>query len=330
MNFQKALIFHSKLGPNPPADELDVLDEAAFFEEGLTELEIEVLKIPFENDLDKNIEIIRGFRPDIIVNLVETIYTDGRLIHIAPALFEHLSVPFTGCSSEAIYITSNKLLSKELMNLAGILTPAFFDGTLEFNTDFSGKKFLVKSLWEHASFGMDEHNPVFIDEASVIFDRLKNKNCRHKSFFAEEYIDGREFNVSVIGNAQSPAVLPIAEIRFVGFPKEKPKIVGYRAKWDEDSFEFKNTVRNFMDEIAEKDLAEKIKKICLTCWKIFDLRGYARVDFRLDDKGQLYVLEINANPCISHDSGFVAAAFKMGLSKKHIVSYIINDSIKGK
>lgn len=328
MKIQKVIIFHSKLGPNPPADELDVLDEAVFFEEGLKELGAEVMKLPFDNNLDKDIEIIKYYRPDIIVNLVETMYGDGKLIHLAPALFEHLSVPFTGCSSEAIYVTSNKLLSKGIMQAKEILTPAFFDGTGDFSNEFSGKKFLMKSLWEHASFGMDEHNPVFIDSAEIIFDRLKNKNQKHLAFFAEEYIEGREFNVSIIGNGSHPVVLPIAEIKFIDFPAEKPKIVGYRAKWDEDSFEFKNTVRHFVDEKKEKSLSERIKQICLKCWEVFNLQGYARVDFRMDENGSLYVLEINANPCISADSGFVAAANKMGLWKKNIVNFIIKDSIR--
>lgn len=328
MKVQKSLIFHSKLGPNPPADELDVLDEAAFFEEGLKELGTEILKLPFDNNLDKVIEIIKDYQPDIIVNLVETIYGDGKLIHIAPALFEHLSVPFSGCSSEAIYVTSNKLLSKGIMQMREILTPAFFDGTGEFNTELSAKKFLIKSLWEHASFGMDEHNPVFIDSAEIIFERLKSKNKKHLEYFAEEYIEGREFNVSVIGNGYQPVVLPIAEIKFIDFPAEKPKIVGYRAKWDEDSFEFKNTIRHFVNENEEKELSLRIKEICLKCWEVFDLRGYARVDFRMDERGKLYVLEINANPCISADSGFVAAAKKMGLTEKNIISFIIKDSIR--
>lgn len=328
MKIQKALIFHSKLALNPPADELDVLDQAAFFEEGMFKLGAEAKTFPFDNDLDKNIETIKSYRPDIVVNLVETIYGNGRLVHLAPALFEHLSVAFTGCSSEAIYLTSNKLISKELMNISGINTPVFFSGAGEFKPEYAGRKFLIKSLWEHASFGMDEHNPVFIDEAYRLFEKLNLKNNKNKSYFAEEYIDGREFNVSMIGNGGQPVILPVAEIKFIDFPEEKPKIVGYRAKWDLESFEYKNTVRHFVNEENEKELFEKIKKICLQCWGIFDLRGYARVDFRMNEEGRLFVLEINANPCISSDSGFVAAARKMGLTDKNIVSFIIRDSIK--
>jgi D-alanine-D-alanine ligase len=323
----KALIFHSKLGSDPPPDELDVLNEAKYFKDGLTILGYEVQQCEFDNDLDRNTEIIKEIQPDVVINLVETINADGRLIHIAPALFEHLAVPFTGCPSEAIYTTSNKLLSKKIMQLAGIRTPSFSTDGEELKTRFTERQFLLKSLWEHASFGMDEHDPVFIDSTEKIAERLRKKNSKQQLFFAEEYIEGREFNVSVIAGETSPMVLPVAEIKFINYPDAKPKIVGYRAKWDEASFEYKNTVRHFVNENEVPELCERISQICLQCWKEFDLRGYARVDFRMDEKGNLYVLEINANPCISADSGFVAAATQKGLSQAEIVRLIINDSI---
>lgn len=320
----KALIFHSKLGPNPPPDELDVLEEARYFSEGLSELGFEVHQAPFENDLSRNAELIHQAEPDFIVNLVETINGDGRLIHIAPALFEHLQIPFTGCPSEAIYVTSNKQLSKKLMQAAGIQTPTFTMDGKELRS-LGERQFILKSLWEHASFGMDEHNPVFIGSAVDISSRLVEKNKKQHLFFAEEYIEGREFNVSVIAGKQEPMVLPVAEIKFVNYPEKKPKIVGYRAKWDEESFEYKHTIRQFVDEEREYELCGRISEVCIKCWNEFGLRGYARVDFRMDDHKNLYVLEINANPCISSDSGFVAAATRKGLTHAQIVKNIIND-----
>lgn len=323
-----ALIFHSKLGSNPPPDELDVLDEAKYFNEGLTALGYMVQQFEFENDLDRNSALIKEIQPEFIVNLVETINADGRLIHIAPAMFEHHSVPFTGCPSEAIYVTSNKLLSKKIMRLTRIPTPDFVIDPKELAARQTKSHFLLKSIWEHASFGMDEHDPVFIGDVKAIAERLGSKNKNGRLFFAEEYIEGREFNVSVIAGEKEPLVLPVAEIKFINYPEAKPKIVGYRAKWDETSFEFKNTVRHFVNEQDEPELCERIRQICLLCWQEFGLRGYARVDFRMDKDDKLYVLEINANPCISADSGFVAAATQSGLSQVEIVKSIINDSMK--
>lgn len=323
----KAIIFHSKLGPNPPPDELDVLDEASYFSEGLIALGYLVRQFEFENDLDRNYSIIKEIQPEFIVNLVETLNADGRLIHFAPSLFEHYSIPFTGCPAEAIYVTSNKLLSKKIMQLASIPTPDFFIDPAELAARQSNSHFLLKSIWEHASFGMDEHDPVFIDRAETIAERLKEKIFKQQLFFAEEYIEGREFNVSVIAGKKEPLVLPVAEIKFMDYPEAKPKIVGYRAKWDENSFEYKNTVRHFVNEQDEPELCKRIRQICLQCWKEFSLRGYARIDFRMGLNGELNVLEINANPCISADSGFVAAANQFGLSQAEIVKLIINDSI---
>jgi D-alanine-D-alanine ligase len=323
----KPLIFHSKIESDPPPDELDVLDEVIFFEAGLRTLGYEVHKFDFENDLDRNAEIIKEIQPDFIVNLVETINGDGRLIHIAPAFFEHLSVRFTGCPSEAIYVSSNKLLSKKIMQLAGIPTPVFAHDPDHLKSRFSGRQFLLKSLWEHASFGMDEHNPVFLGTAEEIAGQLAIKNKHHQKFFAEEYIEGREFNVSMIAGKKAPIILPVAEIKFLNYPDVKPKIVGYRAKWDEASFEYKNTIRQFVDELQEPELCEQIRQICLKCWKKFDLKGYARIDFRMDSNNRLYVLEINANPCISADSGFVAASARKGFSQADIIKAIIKDAI---
>lgn len=322
----KALIFHSKLGPNPPPDELDVLEQARYFAEGLSGLGYQVQQVEFDNNLDQNAEIITHARPDMVVNLVETIKGDGRLIHMAPAWLEHLNLRFTGCSSEAIYVTSNKLLSKKIMQLNGIQTPVFSSDVDKLKTDFNGRQFILKSVWEHASFGMDEHDPVFIGSSEVIARRLAAKNARDQLFFAEEYIEGREFNVSMIASGNEPIVLPVAEIKFNNYPDAKPKIVGYRAKWDETSFEFKNTNRQFVDEVKEKDLCRRIRQISLKCWNVFGLRGYARVDFRMDENGTLYVLEVNANPCISPDSGFVAATQQKGLTHSEVVKLIVNDS----
>jgi D-alanine-D-alanine ligase len=119
-------------------------------------------------------------------------------------------------------------------------------------------------------------------------------------------------------------VLPHAEIRF-SFPDDKPHVLGYKAKWDEGSFEYKNTVRTFDFVPEDSDLLKELSEIALESWKLFGLKGYARVDFRVDQDGKIYVLEINANPCISSDSGFVAAALRAGISQKELVKRIVMD-----
>ena len=118
-------------------------------------------------------------------------------------------------------------------------------------------------------------------------------------------------------------LLQILEIQFVNFPADKPRIVGYAAKWAENSFESRHTVRRFIDPQQEASLCEQLGQVALRCWDIFQLRGYARVDFRVDADGQPWVLEVNANPCISPDAGFAAAAAEEDISYSEAIQRIV-------
>jgi len=322
MDNRKVVIYHSPLAENAPADELDVLDEADYFCQGLLKGGYEVQTLPFPCDLIQLEKQLSEHKPLIVVNLVETLFGNGRLVHIAPFLFEHFNMPFTGCPADAIYITSNKILTKDLKCQAEIPTAVYFSfDTLNKLKEVAPGQWIVKSNWEHASFGLDESEKLLFTSRQEILDRLKReKHPEH--FFAEQYIHGREFNLSILGGRHNPEVLPPAEIRFT-YPEGKPRIVGYKAKWDEDSFEYANTNRSFDFPAEDIPLLEELKNICYRCWEVFGLSGYARVDFRVDEAGNIFVLEINANPCISADSGFVAAAERAGLSQKELVERII-------
>lgn len=319
------IIFHSPLANDAPADELDVLDEAAFFGEGLKAIGYKVMTMPFCYDLQELERIRSDHKPAFVVNLVETLFGSGRFVHFAPALFEHIRVPFTGCSSEALYITSHKILAKKCMLANHIPTPAFYDQESLFtiNTHKDDRSFLIKSVWEHASFGMDENKTLIHIGTEKLATKFATEGGALDGFFAEEYIHGREFNMSIIGSLQNPEVLPIAEMCF-DYPDHKPRIVGYRAKWDTASFEYKHTFRQFLDAGQDVDLQRALRDIGLRCWSAFGLKGYARIDFRVDSSGQVYVLEINANPCISDDSGFVAAALQGGLNQQQLIQRIID------
>jgi D-alanine-D-alanine ligase len=132
--------------------------------------------------------------------------------------------------------------------------------------------------------------------------------------FAERYVEGREFNLSLLDGQDCVTVLPAAEIDFSRFPEGKPRIVGFDAKWQEDSFAYQNTPRRFAFAERDRPLLANLKKLAIECWKLFYLRGYARVDFRVDAGGQPWVLEVNTNPCLSPDAGFAAALAQAGIS----------------
>ena len=146
--------------------------------------------------------------------------------------------------------------------------------------------------------------------------------------FAEDYIDGREFNLSVLATDLGPSVLPSAEIEFTDFPADKPKIVGHDAKWNEHTAEYMNTPRRFTFTHGDQPLLDELQSLARRCWEVFCLRGYARVDFRVDADGQPWILEINANPCLSPDAGFAAAVAQAGLTFDTVVSRILHDALR--
>jgi D-alanine-D-alanine ligase len=181
---------------------------------------------------------------------------------------------------------------------------------------------MVKPSREDASVGINDEN-VFYGSEPEILDRFRDRWGEH--FFIEEFISGREFNLSVMGGPAGPEVLPPAEMLYRDYPAGKPNIMGYAAKWDENTFEYLNTMRTFDFPESDTPLLEQLKEISKQCWMAFKLRGFARVDFRIDRNNHPYVLEINANPCISPDSGFYNAALRKGYTFPQVIERIVND-----
>jgi D-alanine-D-alanine ligase len=148
-------------------------------------------------------------------------------------------------------------------------------------------------------------------------------------FFAEAYIDGREFNIALIsGSTGALQVLPPAEMLFIDYAPDKLKLLDYRAKWVEDSFEYNNTRRTMDFRPEDTHLISQLQEIAKKCWHLFALRGYARVDFRVDKDGNPLVLEINANPCLSLEAGFAAAIELAGIKYHKAIECIVNDAYR--
>ncbi|MGQ9505131.1 MAG: D-alanine--D-alanine ligase family protein [Thermogutta sp.] len=191
--------------------------------------------------------------------------------------------------------------------------------------------FLCKSAWSHASAGILEQlcRITSLDEQCQLLQDLARRSRRSgEPWFAERFIDGREFNLSLIAGENGPLVLPPAEIDFSAFPPERLRIVGYSAKWVPDSFEYSATPRRFVFPEDDKPLLHQLKIMAKKCWQIFHLRGYARVDFRVDRDGQPWILEINTNPCLSPNAGFAAAAAQAGWSFDQVVAAILADALR--
>lgn len=324
----KVVVLHSEVLENASKDEEDVLVQVDSVSRALGNLGYDPVALPFTIDTGKTIESLRAIRPLFIFNLVETVQGTGRLIYLAPAILDHLKIGYTGAGTEALFLTSNKLMAKKLMKGAGISSPPWFSmEDLRSKTVTPECPFIIKSVWEHASVGLDEDSVIPGGSAERLILEMEHRldalggNC-----FAEAYIEGREFNLSILAAGSRPEVLPPAEIRFDFFAEGKMKVVGYRAKWDPDSFEYHNTPRCF--DFPEKDdaLLCRLTSIARECWRLFGLQGYARVDFRVDNAGTPWVLEVNANPCLSPDAGFSAAAKRAGISFDKVIRRIVSDA----
>ena len=211
-------------------------------------------------------------KPDIVFNLVEALGGTDRLAMLASLLFDALEIPYTGAPTAALFATNNKLVAKQQLVVAGLPTPAWLASDSRGGQFAAGEKVIVKAVWEHASFGMDDA-AVFVPSAeNTIENELARRLAKtRKQHFAEAFVAGREFNLSVLAGE----VLPPAEIDFSELPPDKLKIVDYRAKWDESSFEFHHTPRRFDFPGSDRPLLDELAKLSRECWTAFGLRGYA-------------------------------------------------------
>jgi D-alanine-D-alanine ligase len=174
---------------------------------------------------------------------------------------------------------------------------------------------------------MDDESVVRMKSPEQICELLREREAAtSRAHFAEEFIEGREFNLSLIGDG--PWVLPPAEIDFSAFPLGKQRIVGHGAKWDHASFEYQNTPRRFEFPASDRRLVQRLTEMSADCWRLFDLSGYARVDFRCDKDGQPWILEVNINPCIAPDAGFAAAAKQAGIGYAAIIEKIVEVAVR--
>ena len=328
-------VVHNEIGEESRADEQDVLIQAEAILKALKELGHETFQLPCRLDLAGVKSQLESIKPDIVFNLVESLGGEERLIHIFPGILDTMGIPYTGSSAEAIFLTTHKVLAKERMSLANLPTPAWIGPypyempAMHHNkakVPFEESQWIFKSLRDHGSLGLEEDNIVTGKTEDQLNDILKEQATHlGGACFAEAFIHGREFNISMIDGPGGPEVLPPAEIIFEGFEKGKPAIVGYRAKWDEKSHEYINTPRSFDFNESDQSLLFTLKSLALRCWNLFGLKGYARVDFRVDEMGRPWILEINCNPCLNPDAGFAAAAIKSGLTYAGMIERIINE-----
>lgn len=308
-------VIHAAVPDRP--DEHDTLDSAMAVAAALARLghTPEIIDI---GTRFRALDRLAAGRPEVVFNLVEAVGGDAGRAHLAIRRMERLGLYYTGASAAAVERTASKLGTKRLLAGAGIPTAPWWSGDA---APPAGQRVIVKPDTEHASLGIDAGSVV---DGSAAWAEIASREARFGTrFFAEEFVDGREFNIAMIKTPEDVTVLPIPEIVF-RLPAGRPQIVDYEAKWDPESHAYHHTPRRFGLEGREPALAAKLTGIARACWSTAGLSGYARIDLRVDHSGQPMVLEINTNPCIAPDAGLAATAEAAGIGYDNLIELVLD------
>ncbi len=322
----KVVVLHGEVPEKAGIDEQDVLVQVAAVCKSLAELGHQPVALPLSMDFKKAMAALADIKPDTIFNLVESITSHGQLIHMAPSMMDTFKIPYTGAKTDAMFLTSNKVLAKKILAANEMPTaPLFLADDRQYL--FRSGAYIIKAVWEHASIWLDEEAILFAEEEAQLRHAIAARQEKlGMTCFAEPFIDGREFNLSLLAGDTGPVVLPLAEIQFCDYPQDLVKVVDYRAKWIDDSFEYQHTKRRFDFPEDDNPLLQRLTDLATRCWGLFNLRGYGRVDFRVDENNNPWILEINANPCLSPVGGFAAALERGGLTFNGAIERILQDT----
>jgi D-alanine-D-alanine ligase len=291
--------------------------------QALGELGCETAHLAIFDNLDLLQQKLQSFEPDVIFNLADQFKNNRAFDQHIVSFLALRGVPFTGCGSTGLTLCKHKGISKKILSYHRIHTP-------EFVTIARGKRvgrpkrlkfpILVKPLKEEASLGISQASLVETDEQfkeRVQFIHEKYDN----DVIAEEYIEGRELYVSLLGNHRLQ-VFPIRELIFKEVPPDEPKIATYKAKWDE-SYRQKWGLQNQFADGLDPALVTHIEQTCKRIYRLLTIDGYARLDLRLTPANEVYFIEANPNPMLAADEDFAQSALKAGLPFPQLIDRIV-------
>ncbi|MCX6004254.1 MAG: ATP-grasp domain-containing protein [Chloroflexi bacterium] len=300
---------------------IGVMEEVVAVRKALIKLGHIVQQVPLHRPLDEARNTLQTIRADLIFNIFEGFDDDPTSEPVIARWMEDLKIRFTGNPSHVLALTLDKVQTKLVLNTVGIKTPLYqvlnLDIVTHFNLEFPC---IVKPKSEDASHGLLPESVVYN------MQQLANQVERVSSNFGgsalvEEFIDGREFNASILGNDQL-SLVEISEITY-SLPPELPRLLTFESKWFEETEYYAGTGVTCPAPI-DSGLRKTITDIVLTGCKAVGCRGYARVDMRQDSRGDIKVLEINANPDISPDLGIARQAGAIGLTYTQLIEKIVS------
>ena len=311
-----------------PSEEL-VEDMAREVYEALKSAGYWVTLLPLGENLFEFFERIKREEIDVVINLCEGYLNQSRFEPSIAAVYEMLDLPFTGNDSLALAICQDKFKTKAILRALGLPTP---HGQLvsspeeKINLPFP---LIVKPACEDASVGINLNSVVDNEEALRLRIEEIVKKYQQPAL-VEEFIDGREFNVALLGiEGQGVQALPVSEIDFSSLPENIPRICCYEAKWFEDHELYQATPPVCPARINER-LRRKLQSLAVAAFKAMGCRDYARVDLRLSSRGEAYILEVNPNPDISLNAGYARALRAASLPYHKFWEIMINNALERK
>jgi D-alanine-D-alanine ligase len=289
----------------------------------------DVILVGVRNDLQYLVQSLDEFQPDLVFNAVEAFHGNAGLEYMIPAILEAEGFHYTGAPPLALLVSRNKAMSKKVLAYHGIRVPGFVTcrpgeslvvpETLRF-------PLIVKPLQSDASAGIAQASVV--QDASALLERVTMIHDRFdQPAIAEEFVDGRELYVSLIGNGDRVDILPITEMVFdKRRTRPEERIATQFAKWDED-YRARKGIRNVFARPLARATRKRIEEICRTAFRALWLRDYARLDIRLAPDGEVWFLEANANPFISYGHDMANAADKAGLDYYAFIQRLVDEAV---
>jgi len=298
--------------------------------QALLECGYEVQRLSLFDDVSPLLDAVREFKPDVIFNLCETFHNVTHWDKNILATMELLDIPCTGATSSALFLCNDKALCKKILRFHRVRTPRF-------HTFYRGHKVwlpktlklpcIIKPLTEEASRGISQAS--IVDDEAAFVARVKMIHERMSlDVIDEEYIDGRELYVSIIGD-HALRMLPPREMTFGQMDEDEPRIATYKAKWD-DKYRKRWGIKNHFANALEPDLQERIDDVCRRAYRALNIRSYARFDLRVTEAGNVYVIEPNANPCIAKDDELAQSALKAGINYPALIRKVVNQALRRK
>jgi D-alanine-D-alanine ligase len=279
----------------------------------------DVVEVPLLPPLERAREELKSLAADLVFNLFEGFTNSSETEAMMAEVISELGIPYTGCPAETLALALDKAKTKAILEEAGLATPRYQLLSPETMSEFHlSYPCIVKPCNEDASSGLSEKSVVH--DFSALEEQVKLVSKFYDGALVEEFVDGREFNVTILGNSEYTA-LPVSEIAYQ-LPPGMPKILTFAAKWEPESLYFQGTKAVCPAQIPDNE-REHIAETALEVFQLFSCRGYARVDMRLSRGEQLNIIEVNPNPDISPDSGAALQAKTAGMDYPRFIDKIV-------